>query len=41
VVIHADRYPDGAAAMLAAAHRHPDCRLVARIGADYLFAVAD
>jgi hypothetical protein len=41
VVIHADRFPDGAEAMLAAARTHPECRLVSRIGADYLFAVAD
>lgn len=41
VVVHADRYPDGAAAMLTAARIHPDCRLVSRIGSDYLFTVAD
>lgn len=41
VVVHADRYPDGADAMLTAARTHPGCRLVSRIGSDYLFTVAD
>ena len=41
VVVHAGRYPDGAAAMLAAARAHPACRLVSRVDSDYLFAIAD
>lgn len=41
VVVHADRYPDGAAALLAAARGHPDTRLVSRIGSDYLFSIGE
>jgi len=40
VVLHAGRYPDGAATILAAAQSHPWCRLRARIGDDYLFELA-
>jgi hypothetical protein len=37
VVLHADRYPDRAAAILAEAHTSGDFAQVARIGNDYLF----
>ena len=37
VVVHADRFADGAATMLADARASAGCRLVARIGSDYLF----
>jgi hypothetical protein len=39
VVLHADRYPDGAAEILAIARSSPDFRLVQRIGEAYLFEV--
>ncbi|MGE0445282.1 MAG: hypothetical protein AB7P99_08630 [Vicinamibacterales bacterium] len=37
VVVHADRFPDAAASLLAAAEGRADCRLVRRIDTDYLF----
>jgi len=40
VLLHADRYPDGARSILAAAMTNVDCRLVRRIGSDYLFEVS-
>jgi hypothetical protein len=39
VVVHADRFPDKAEALLAAALARSDCRLAARIGSDYLFEI--
>jgi len=37
VVLHADRFPDRGAAVLAAAANSPVCRPAARVGTDYLF----
>jgi hypothetical protein len=39
VVVHADRFPDSAASLLAAAANRTDCRLVRRIDTDYLFEI--
>jgi hypothetical protein len=39
VVVHADRFPDKAQALLDAALVRSDCRLAARIGSDYLFEI--
>jgi hypothetical protein len=39
VVLHADRYPDHAEAILRAAAGRPDCTLVSQIGTDYLFEI--
>lgn len=39
VVLHADRYPDGARDILADAAANDECRLVSRLGTDYLFEV--
>lgn len=39
VVLHADRFPDGARDMLAAAQASVSCRLVLQIGSDYLFEI--
>ena len=40
VVVHGDRFADGASEMVAAAQERADCHLVARIGNDYLFEIA-
>jgi hypothetical protein len=40
VVLHADRYPDGAAEILGIARSSPDFALLHRIGETYLFQVA-
>ncbi|MBF8300675.1 MAG: hypothetical protein HW394_1045, partial [Acidobacteria bacterium] len=39
VVVHAGRLPDGARDMLAAARASANCRLVLRLGSDYLFEI--
>ena len=39
VVVHAQRYPDGAQSLLAEARSNPGCQLVGRIGFDYLFKI--
>ena len=40
VVVHGDRFADGAGAMVAAAQERADCHLVAQVGNDYLFEIA-
>jgi hypothetical protein len=40
VVLHAERYPDGAAGILTVARSSPDFTLVHRIGEAYLFEVS-
>jgi hypothetical protein len=37
VIVHASRFPDGAVGLLAAAESRRDCRIVRRMGSDYLF----
>jgi hypothetical protein len=39
VVVHAARFPDGAAGLLAKAEGRADCRLARRLGSDYLFQI--
>lgn len=39
VVVHADRFPDAAASLLAAAANRTDCRLVRQLDTDYLFEI--
>jgi len=40
VVVHADAFPERGASVLEAAERHPNARLVRRMGSDYLFRVS-
>ena len=39
VVVHGSRYPDGAESLIAEAQATTTCRLVTRIGSDYLFEI--